>query len=171
MLDDPEVILSLKKSLKKVTDFHLLLYLRLDEVLLSKITSVLQDHIIRFCVFGYKENKENFQCILDFIKRNKKSLKQIHFLTCDIDNGDLISLSSIDKLNLTSVKLISCEKIDDFGLYILCANQNNITELNLKSCDLDDEAVFDIVKYLPRIKTLILMHCFYISEVSIFHYH
>ena len=164
-LDDPNLIFSLKNSLKKVTEFHLLLYSDFNVVTFCKITSLLDDHIIKFCVFGYKEN---FKCILDFVERNKSSLRQIKFRFCHINDHDLESLSVVKGLDLTSFNLFHCTEITDFGFSKLCESQKNIMKLDISSCRLSDDAVFLIVKYLPKIKSLIMEGCSGVTDVSPF---
>ena len=157
----------MKNSFKKVTDFNLLLYLDFDDVTFCKITSLLEDDVKKFGIFKYQHD---FECVLDFIKRKKSSLKQINFPLCYINDHDLESLSVIKGLDLTTLNLFYCTKITDFGFSKLCESQKNIMDLNISSCDLSDDAVFLIVKYLPKIKYLCMRYCPNITNVSTFLY-
>ena len=138
---------------------------KVDEVTFCKITSLLEDDIKKFCILRYRHN---FKCVIDFIERKKSSLKQIYFRFCNINDHDLESLSVMKGLDLTSINLTFCSKLTDFGFRKLCASQNNIMELDISSCLLSDDAVFSIVKYLPKIKSLIMDECSRISNVSPF---
>ena len=138
----------------------------MDEITFCKITSLFQDHIVKFCLSGYDQN---FKYVLDFIERNKSSLKQINFLACGINDGDLESLSVIKGLYLTSVILRDCKKFTNFGFSQLCKSQSNIVELNISSCNLSDDAVFSIVKYLPKIQILNMAGSG-VTDVSAFFY-
>ena len=166
-LEDPEFFLPLKNSLKTVTEFNLLLVNAFDEVTFCKITSLLDNHITKFCIFSYKHD---FKCVLDFIERKKSSLKQINFRLCHINDHDLESLSVIKGLDLTTIDLSFCPNITDFGFSKLCESQKNIMELDISSCEISDDAVFLIVKCLPKIKYLCMRYCTNITDVSPFLY-
>ena len=153
----------MKDSLRSVTEFHLSL-VDFNEDTFCKITSLLENHLTKFCIFGYRHK---FKCVLEFIERKKSSLKQINFRYCHrLNDRDLRSLSAIEGLDLTSIYLISCSQLTDYGLRKLCESQNNIMELNISSCEISDDAVFTIVRYLPKIKSLFMRHCSRITDVS-----
>ena len=158
----------MKNSFKKVTDFHLSLYLDFNEVTLCKITSLLEDDVKKFGLYEYQHD---FKCVLDFIERKKSSLKQINFPKCYINDHDLESLSVIKGLDLTTIDLSFCPNITDFGFSKLCESQKNIMELDISSCEISDDAVFLIVKCLPKIKYLCMRYCTNITDVSPFLYY
>ena len=145
--------------------FHLLYLSCYDEVTFCKITSLFKDHIVKFCLSSYDYN---FKRVLDFIEKNKLSLKQINLIHCDIDDRDLEPLSVMNELNLTSIILRDCDRFTNLSFSKLFKSQNNIVELNICSCTISDDAVFSIAKYLPKIKSLIMEGCSRITDVSLF---
>ena len=153
----------MKNSLKKVTDFKLLLFTDFNKVTFCKITSLLEGDVKKLGIF---ELEGDFNCVLDFIEKKKSSLKEISFPLWYINDHHLKSLSFIKGLDLTTVDLSYCTEITDFGLSKLCESQKNIMELDISSSELTDVAVFVIVKCLPKIKSLRMQNCTNITDVS-----
>ena len=141
-----------------------------DKINFSKITSVL-GQLKKLCLINYMVETPyelNFQCVIDLMKRNKSTLKHVHFFTRNINDQIIQSIGCIEDLNLRSFSLKICENVTDSGLQKLFESQKNISCLDLTSCrKITNQSLAMICQNLPRITSLKMSGCSGITKVSL----
>ena len=142
-----------------------------DRINFSKITSVLGYQLKRLCLTEHTNvtsHELNYQDVIDLIKRNKSTLKQVYFYSRNINNEIIQSIGCIEGLNLRSFSLRFCETVTDSGLQKLFESQKNISCLELIALQITNHSVAMICQYLPRITSLKICACTGITKVSLF---
>ena len=165
--DNAEDILALKKSLNNVTTLHYRgwrMSSSADDVIIRKMNSILGNNLSKLCLKNYWQN---LQSVLDIFENFKSTLKEFNFFWCKPDDNFIDSLSEIEGLNLTSVRLIACEDMTDARLKKLVESQKNIRELEFTCCyKLTDDAIIMIYENLPSLQSLRIFKCLRITNVS-----
>ncbi|KAG0728896.1 F-box/LRR-repeat protein 2 [Chionoecetes opilio] len=177
LLSNPEDINVLSTSLRNVTRLHLACSRYLTDTLFSRIISVvgpLRKLSLAGCQISYHEAiykrfyPEDGRHILKHIEAKAATLKEISLGRTLVDSEGLHKLSTVPKLQLESLHLMSCEQLTKSGIQLLCENQKGITDLDLSLCSrITDYAVLAICQHLPHIKKLNLRRCQGITENGI----
>ncbi|XP_058461767.1 F-box/LRR-repeat protein fbxl-1-like [Malaya genurostris] len=114
------------------------------------------------------ESVLTFHFISQFIESQADKLKTLNFSSTLMDGDSLEALASIEKLQLDSLDLNSCDQLTSLGIAALAQKQNTLQHLNFsKSVRFTDACLQKICMHLPNLKSIKIRRCRALTDLGV----
>ncbi|XP_012263409.2 EIN3-binding F-box protein 1 [Athalia rosae] len=189
LLDDPNDVRDLSKKLINLKELSLASNRYLSDALFNRIVNICPNLIslslsgcqISFHSGLYKKFYPNdgntthasesvltFCNILNFLKRQAKQLKYLSFGSTLIDGTALVTLSTVEHLELESLKLHGCDQLTNIGIRSLTEYQKSLKVLDVSFCTrVTDASLISISTNLVNLEVLSVRRCRAITDHGI----
>lgn len=119
-------------------------------------------------VYHASESVLTFCNILRFLKHQARRLKYLSFGCTLIDGTALTSLSTIENLELESLKLHGCDQLTNVGIRSLTEHQKNLKVLDVSFCArVTDASLVRICQNLVNLEVLNVRRCRAVTDHGI----
>lgn len=192
LLDNPEDVEILKKSLSKLKELSLSSNRYISDAIFNRLVSAmphLETISLENCQMSFhaglvkkfypdrlvaedpdyaSETVLTFWNFFKVLTKNASQIKSINLCKTLVDSSALTMISQLEDLELSELHIAACEQLTNAAVLSLSQHQKTLTTLDLSYCSrITDQALLHICNNLTQLQKLAVRNCRAITDLGI----